>query len=336
MPPKILLLAHDNKIGDSIILTGLLSAICKVWPKAEIGILCGGDNLALYKNHPDVKWLHISHSRSILIRAYASLMARSKKYDYLVYFGLDVNKSSFKKICGLVNVKQRILFANPIKKNNSDVVLEGPWSNCHISNRHFTFLRWIGSKLKNYHYDIRLDPNIGKLIHNQFNKSKSIRKIIINGRGSSKDKCLSDDWINRLIINLRMLYPKHQFLILSISKEDEINLLKELPRLDKNLKIIPYHDAIDSNLTVIKYVDAIITADTYVVHAACAWNVPVLALYSIHAIRDNHHIIFGPNSERYAQIIPSKKGIEAISIKETLNAFQHLMKHKKIQYCKYL
>ena len=89
-------------------------------------------------------------------------------------------------------------------------------------------------------------------------------------------------------------------------------------------------------LAVIKYVDAVITADTYVVHAACAWNVPVLALYSIHAIRDNHHIIFGPNSERYAQIIPSKKGIEAISIKETLNAFQHLMKHKKIQYCKYL
>ena len=64
--------------------------------------------------------------------------------------------------------------------------------------------------------------------------------------------------------------------------------------------------------------------------AACAWNVPVLALYSIHAARDNHHIIFGPNSERYAQIIPSKKGIEAISIKDTLNAFQRLVKHEKI------
>lgn len=336
MPPKILLLAHDNKIGDSIILTGLLGAICKVWPKAEIGIFCGGVNLALYKNHPDVKWLHKSYSRSILIRAYTSLMARSKKYDYLVYFGLDVNKSSFKKICGLVNAKQRILFANPIKKNSSDVILEGPWSDCHISNRHFTFLRWIGSKLKNYRYDIRLDPISERAIHNQFNKSKSIKKILINGRGSSKDKCLSNDWIKRLIINLRKLYPKHQFLILSTSKKDEINLLKDFTKIDKNLTIIPYHDAIDSNLAVIKNADAVITADTYLVHAACAWNVPVLALYSIHAARDNHHIIFGPNSERYAQIIPSKKGIEAISIKDTLNAFQRLVKHEKIQYCKYL
>jgi ADP-heptose:LPS heptosyltransferase len=147
---------------------------------------------------------------------------------------------------------------------------------------------------------------------------------------------LSNDWIKRLIINLRKLYPKHQFLILSTSKKDEINLLKDFTKIDKNLTIIPYHDAIDSNLAVIKNADAVITADTYVVHAACAWNVPVLALYSIHAARDNHHIIFGPNSERYAQIIPSKKGIEAISIKDTLNAFQRLVKHEKIQYCKYL
>jgi len=118
MPLKILLLAHDNKIGDSIILTGLLKSIVKVWPNAEIGILCGNDNLALYKNHPDVKWLHVSHSRSILIRAYTSLMARFKKYDYLVYFGLDVNKSSFKKISSLINPKKRILFASPkVKKS---------------------------------------------------------------------------------------------------------------------------------------------------------------------------------------------------------------------------
>ena len=80
MSPKILLLAHDNKIGDSIILTGLLNPIVKVWPNAEIGILCGGVNLTLYKNHPNVKWLHVSYSRSILIRAYTSLVAGFKKY----------------------------------------------------------------------------------------------------------------------------------------------------------------------------------------------------------------------------------------------------------------
>ena len=336
MPPKILLLAHDNKIGDSIILTGLLTNIIKVWPKAEIGILCGNVNCVLYKNHPHVKWLHISHSRNILFRAFLSLIARLKYYDYLVYFGLDVNKSSFTKICNLVNAKQRILFASPLKKKASDIVLQGPWSNCHISNRHSTFLRWMGSKLKNYQYDIRLNLNIEKSIRIKFNRKKSIKKIIINGRGSSKDKCLSLEWMSQLIIRLRKYYPKHQFIILSTSKNEEIDLRDKFTQIDKNLKIIPYHKSIDTNLAVIKYVDAVITTDTYMVHAACAWKVPVLALYSINAIRDNHHVIFGPQSQRYAQIIPPKKGIEAIGIKDTIIAFQHLMKNKKTQYCKYL
>ena len=219
MPKKILLLAHDNKIGDSIILTGLLNKIVKVWPNAEIGVLCGNVNLALYENHPDVKWLHVSHSRSIFIRAYTSLVARFKKYDYLVYFGLDVNKSSFKKICSIINPKQRILFANPIIKNTSDIVLEGPWSNCHISNRHLTFLRWIGSKPKYYRYDIRLSANSKKIAQNELNKSGSSKNIIINSRGSSKDKCLSNEWLIRLIISLRKYYPKHQFLILSTDRK---------------------------------------------------------------------------------------------------------------------
>ncbi len=336
MPPKILLLAHDNKIGDSIILTGLLNAIVKVWPNAEIGILCGDINLALYKNHPDVKWLHISHSRSIFIRAFTSLMARFKKYDYLVYFGLDVNKSSFKKMCGLINAKQRILFANPAIKNACDVVLEGPWSNCHISNRHFTFLRWIGSKLKHYHYDIKLNLDVEKNAQNELRKYGFTKNIIINGRGSSKDKCLSNEWISQLIINLRKNYPKYQFLILSTSKKDELSLSDKFSLIDKNLKVIPYKSSVDSNLAFIKQVDAIITTDTYAVHAACAWNIPVLALYSIHAIRDNHHVIFGPQSKRYIQLIPPKKGIEAIRIKETINAFNRLMKQKKIKDCEYL
>ena len=228
MPPKILLLAHDNKIGDSIILTGLLNAIVKVWPNTEIGVLCGDVNLALYKNHPNVKWLHVSGSRSILIRAYTSLIARFKKYDYLVYFGLDVNKSSFKKICSLINAKQRVLFANPIIKNTSNIVLEGPWSNCHISNRHFTFLRWIGSRLKNYHYDIKLNMNIERIAKNLLGKSEFAKNIIINSRGSSKDKCLSNEWVSRLIISLRKYYPKHQFLILSTSKKDELSLSEKL------------------------------------------------------------------------------------------------------------
>lgn len=336
MSPKILLLAHDNKIGDSIILTGLLSAIPKVWPNAEIGIFCGNVNLALYKNNPNVKWLHISHSRSILIRAFASLVARSKKYDYLVYFGLDVNKSSFKKICGLVNAKQRILFENPLIKNASDIVLEGPWSNCHISNRHYSLLRWIGSKLSSYNYDIRLNQITEKIAQNQLSKFGASKKIIINGQASSKDKCLSDKWVRQLIISLRQDYPKYQFLILSTSKKNEIILSNKLSKIDKNLRIIPYKNSIASNLAIIKYVDAVITSDTYLVHAACAWNIPVLVVYSIHAIRDNHPIIFGPQSNRYVQIVPPRKGTKTISIKETVNSFKRLMNQKKIQECRYL
>ena len=54
MSLRILLLAHDNKIGDSIILTGVLKPILEKFPKLEFDILCGQSNYQIYKYNPNI------------------------------------------------------------------------------------------------------------------------------------------------------------------------------------------------------------------------------------------------------------------------------------------
>jgi len=155
MSLRILLLAHDNKIGDSIILTGVLKPILAKFPEAEFGILCGQSNHHIYKYNPNIKRIYTSFNRSILSRLFAALFTKHLKYDYVVYFGLDVDKLSFKIITSFINAKHRIIFCNPIRKNDGDIILKGDWSNKHLSERHKKLIEWITkSKVKKYTYNI--------------------------------------------------------------------------------------------------------------------------------------------------------------------------------------
>ncbi len=40
-PERILLVRHDDRIGNLILMTPLLQGVRKLWPEAEIGVLIG-------------------------------------------------------------------------------------------------------------------------------------------------------------------------------------------------------------------------------------------------------------------------------------------------------
>jgi hypothetical protein len=126
MTQRILILSHDNKIGDAIVATGLFKPLRAHWPNCEIGVLCGGSNAALYRHHPDVRWLHVSNSRNVFARIWASVKARWVGYDMVVHFGLNLANPSEQIVLRVVNAKQRFLFAkHPAKPLPNDVVMDG-------------------------------------------------------------------------------------------------------------------------------------------------------------------------------------------------------------------
>ncbi len=326
MSLRILLLAHDNKIGDSIILTGVLKPILEKFPEAEFGILCGESNYQIYKYNSNIKRIYKSLNRSLLSRLLASFFTKFSKYDYIVYFGLDVDKSSFRIITFFINAKHRILFSNPKKKRPGDIVLNGNWSNKHLSERHQRFIEWITkSKPKKYNYDIYLNPDITYLPKDNY-KNNSL-KITINIFGSNSNNTLTTLWAQGLLEKLKLAYPKSEIQLLSpsIDKQEILESAFNSKKID--LKIIPFKKELSETLNQIRLSDVVITTDTYTSHAASTWNIPVLILYGKNAIRDKHPIIFGPKSNTYSKLIPNHRNVESISYDVIINSLKYMLSH---------
>lgn len=326
MSLRILLLAHDNKIGDSIILTGALKPILEKFPKTELDILCGQSNYHIYKYNPNIKRIYKSFNRSLLSRLFASLFAKFIKYDYVVYFGLDVDKSSFRIITFFINAKNRILFSNPRKKRPGDIILNGNWSNKHLSERHQRFIEWITkSKPRKYTYDIYLNPAKTYLPKEKYKNNKP--KITINIFGSNSNNTLTPRWTQGLLKKLELAYPEStiQLLSPSINKQRILESAFNLKKL--NLKIIPHKKELCETLNEIRLSDVVITTDTFASHASSAWNIPVLVLYGMNAIRDKHPVIFGPKSNTHSKLIPNHKNVDSIQHDVIINALKYMLSH---------
>jgi ADP-heptose:LPS heptosyltransferase len=227
MTQRILILSHDNKIGDAIVATGLFKPLREHWPDCQIGVLCGATNAALYRHHPDVRWLHVSSSRNVFARMWASLKARWIRYDKVVHFGLDLANPSVQIVLNVVNAKQRFLFLeHPAKPLPNDVVMEGEWGYSpgrkaqHYSARHLRFLQTLGASTGPYAYDIHLEPSS--------NKPPTKRDgplIVINSQSSASNKSFSLPWLQQFVEAVYEQQPHLQMQLLSAS-----------PRLEKDMR----------------------------------------------------------------------------------------------------
>jgi ADP-heptose:LPS heptosyltransferase len=201
MTQRILILSHDNKIGDAIVATGLFKPLRAHWPDCEIGVLCGSSNAALYRHHPDVKWLHVSSSRNVFARMWASFKARLKGYDMVVHFGLDLANPSVQIVLNTVNAKQRYLFLeHPTRPLPNDVVMHGHWGYSpnttaqHYSTRHLKLLQTLGAKPSTYAYDIHLGSDTPKPQPHE----EGVR-MVINSQSSAANKSFSLPWLKEFV-----------------------------------------------------------------------------------------------------------------------------------------
>jgi ADP-heptose:LPS heptosyltransferase len=275
MPKRILILSHDNKIGDAIVATGLFKPLRAHWPDCEIGVLCGPSNAALYRHHPDVKWLHVSASRNVFARMWASVKARLVGYDMVVHFGLDLANPSQQIVLKMVNAKQRFLFAkHPVNPLPNDVVIHGISEDSHYSERHIGFLRALNIAPSKYQYDIRFEQPISSL---KVNRTGSL--LVINSQSSTPNRSLSLTWLHDFVSNVCKQHPTMTVQLLSASPSHETDLIKTMSDLGQHVSVAPFHPSVSHSLKIISTADVVVTPDTYAVHAASAWNIPMVALY---------------------------------------------------------
>jgi ADP-heptose:LPS heptosyltransferase len=325
MKKRILILSHDNKIGDAIVVTGLFKPLRALWPDCEIGVLCGGSNAALYRFHPDVKWLHMSSSRNVFARMWASLKARFIGYDMVVHFGLDLANPSVQIVLNLVNAKQRFLFLkHPTKPLPNDVVMAGDWGYSpntkaqHYSARHIRFLETLGITPAPYAYDIHLGSAEGAL-PNQGNGLW----MVINSQSSAANKSFSLPWLNEFVNAVYTQQPHIHMQLLSASPALEAAMHDMFGTLMDRVSISPFAPTVTPSLAAIQSADLVVTPDTYAVHAASAWNKPVIALYEPSVLSVDS---WEPLSDTYAQIIaPTDKAVSDIAVPVVMEALAHLL-----------
>lgn len=315
MTQRVLILSHDNKIGDAIVATGLFKPLRELWPDCEIGVLCGPSNAALYRHHPDVKWLHVSASRNVFARMWASLKARFKHYDMVVHFGLDLANPSQQIVLKMVNAKQRFLFAkHPVNPLPNDVVIHGISEDSHYSERHMGFLRALNIAPSKYQYDIRFaEPESALEIKHAGNL------LVINSQSSTPNRSLSLTWLHDFVASVCKQHPTITIQLLSASPSHEADLINTMSDMGQQVSVSPFHPSVSHSLKIISTADVVVTPDTYAVHAASAWNIPVVALY----LPAGPTKVWMPLSDTYVQIeaVPGEmvSGICVSDVMTTLN-----------------
>lgn len=327
MTKRILILSHDNKIGDAIVVTGLFKPLHTLWPDCEIGVLCGGSNAALYRHHPDVKWLHVAKSRNVFARIWASLQARFKRYDMVVHFGLDLANPSVQIVLNTVNAKQRFLFLpHPTQPLPNDVVMLGDWGYSpdhetrHYSARHMRFLQTLGAQVESYRYDIHLDTDVA----NQTPRADG-SLMVINSQSSAANKSFSLPWLQSFVHAVYAQYPHLRMQLLSASPALEAAMQVMFADQAERVFVTPFAPTVTPSLAAIQGADLVVTPDTYAVHAASAWNKPVLALYEPSVLSVES---WEPLSDSYAQLIaPTGQAVSDIPVSEAMKALGHLLSH---------
>jgi ADP-heptose:LPS heptosyltransferase len=319
MTQRILILSHDNKIGDAIVATGLFKPLRAHWPDCEIGVLCGGSNAALYRHHPDVKWLHVSSSRNVFARIWASLKARMVGYDMVVHFGLDLANPSVQIVLTMVNAKQRYLFMkHPNNPLANDVVIEGDWHSPHYSARHQRFLETLGATSKSYKYDICLNTETP---HTTSQRDGLL--MVINSQSSTENRSLSIYWLCEFIAMTLKQHDSLRIQLLSASAAHEAQQRSAFAEFGSRVLVTACHSTVSNSLAVIEAADVLLSPDTYAVHAAGAWNIPVISLYEPSGSTMN---LWAPASDSYVQICaPAGNAVSDIGIQDVLGALKKLL-----------
>jgi ADP-heptose:LPS heptosyltransferase len=331
MKKRILILSHDNKIGDAIVMTGLFKPLRALWPDCELGVLCGTSNAALYRHHPDVKWLHVSSSRNVFARMWASLKARFVGYDLVVHFGLDLANPSVQIVLNTVNAKQRFLFLpHPVKPLPNDVVMAGDWGYSpntqaqHYSARHLRFLQTLGAAPGPYTYDIRLGPDapitpaLVSVKHDEL-------LMVINSQSSAANKSFSLPWLQAFVHAVYTEQPQIHMQLLSASPALETSMREMFSAQSDRVTVTAFAPTVTPALAAIQQADLVVSPDTYAIHAASAWNKPVIALYEPSVLSVDS---WEPLSDTYFQLIaPTGQAVSDIGVPEVMKALAHVLAH---------
>ena len=302
--PKFLILMHQN-IGDMIVCSPILRELKKAYPECNLQVVASKNNHEIAITNPYIDYVHIYQNKWNKL---LPLLLKLRRHNFDVAVELEA------KIVTRVILMLRIV--NPkyilsVSKREGRYGIEPQeffsydlYTDDKLNHQRDTcldILRLLNIRFTNKNYDVfYLEKHKEKagIFLNKFDSEEIF--IGLNISGSSNEKKILDNDVDKIMTGLHSLSKNIKIILLH--KPESAQSIDKLISFDKTSYVFPSYptESILDVAALIDSLDLLITPDTSLVHIACAFKKPLLAIYrndkvafeAWHPKSSNHHVVF--------------------------------------------
>ena len=309
---KILIVRQDDRIGNLILTTPLLSAVRKRFPQAQIWYVASKTFHTLFSNSHLVDRILVAKKKQYIFHPLSLVWfirkIRKERFD-LAFDASDENNFSFNNtfLVYLSCAQYRIGYQKPESHLFLNLEVVPSDKNKHASEMHLDLLRYLTGDLLSEELSFEIDPQRSVEIE-KYLKEQGVEPgdflvgMHIGGRGEKRWEVENfqrlADWITdsfdaKVII---LWGPEEKSVIQQIhpNQKQIISELFPLPALS----------------ALIKRCNMIVSPDTGAMHLSAAMGTPTLALFL-----NSDPIKYGPRGEKHRIVQSTNRAISLESVK---------------------
>lgn len=301
---RVLLLRLDDKIGDMVVTTGTAKQLAD--NGYHVSVLTGNVCKSMLAFCDAVQQTYLYEKRMSL----RSL--RAQHFDVVIDFD-DVVDYERLRLLFLLAPRHVIGFNKP---NSAIYSPKLNWRNSeqHITERHRQVLALFNLPPVPFHYHLGRDPAAAALVA-PLTLPADRRLIAINPFTGAEDKDFSREQVQGLIAHIRQHHQECRILL--IGHSDKLQSL-QIPTAE-----YVANSTINTAIEIVRNADLVISPDTSIVHIACAFNTPLLAVYNTRRLKDSGLVgykIWAPNYSHATQIVTACPAIRDLPVTTLIQA----------------
>jgi ADP-heptose:LPS heptosyltransferase len=312
---NILVIRQDDRIGNLILTTPLLSALRRFFPKVHISFLASKTFHTLFYNSSLVDQIFVAKKRQYIFHPLSLVFfirkIRKQRFD-LAFDSSDENSFSLNNsfLAYLCKAKYRIGYKKPHSGLFLNLEVPSLPIQRHASEMHLDLLRFLVGDFKIDDLKIEVDPE-NRLSVKKYFKEKGILPddflvgINIGGRGKKRWDL---DNFTRLA---DWLVDDFNAKVIFIWGPEEKKSIKGLTLKNENKQILSDLFPLPVLAALIERCNLFISGDTGAMHLSTAVGTPTLALFL-----DSDPIKFGPRGEAHKIICSSNGKISVETVKK--------------------
>jgi len=312
--PKFLILMHQN-IGDMIVCSPILREIKNAYPECNLQVIASQTNKEIALTNPYIDIVHIYKNKwnkllPLLLKLRADHFDIAVELEAKIVTRVILMLRLIRPRC-ILSVSKREGRHGIEPKDFSPYDFYTDEKLNHQRDTCLDVLRLLNIRCANKNYDIfylEKHKERAKSFLQNFNSQKII--VGLNITGSSDEKKIFDNDVDKIMSGLYSL--SNNIVIILLYKPEYRQWIDRLISPEKSSYVFlsyPTESILDV-AALVDFLDLLITPDTSLVHIACAFEKPLLAIYrkdkvafeAWHPKSSNNRVVFSKNIDSLKSI----------------------------------